>query len=371
MKKRDGAFGLTGFVLIAGLLAMVVLVGTAAADQDAYIRATSKSEGDVGQQNFIISMTLNASGFLGDCSDPDPPECPDGYGGRIYVVNHQKKWVNGTNLTDVSSDGYETVGWMSSYGVGGRFFETTWPTPLKPGIYDLILDLNVTGCPYVWTNTTKSGEHIEDPMWVVYVNAIELNMTAFISGSGSCPGSDPLNVNIGDTVTYCFNVTNTGGATLTNITLNDSHYGVIAINDTLAPGQSTNGNATHTVNESDILHGTNKANVSARDPANNLVEDTDNCTIIVDYNASISKTPDYPRNAAIGESVNFTIFVDLPNATLHKVTVNDTLPAGFIYNSSSFNLTANNDSFNGIVSGPEDGTAPVHVNWTLGTVNNS
>ena len=87
--------------------------------------------------------------------------------------------------------------------------------------------------------------------------------------------------------------------------------------------------------------------------------------------SNIQKTPDYQREATIGESVNFTIFVDLPNATLYNVTVNDTLPAGFIYNSSSFKMVANNDSFDENVSDPNDGTAPVCIDWTLGTVNNS
>ena len=94
------------------------------------------------------------------------------------------------------------------------------------------------------------------------------------------------------------------------------------------------------------------------------IEDTQN-------SPTIQKTPDYQREATIGESVNFTIFVDLPNATLYNVTVNDTLPAGFIYNSSSFEMVANNDSFDENVSDPNDGTASVYVNWTLGTVNNS
>jgi uncharacterized repeat protein (TIGR01451 family)/fimbrial isopeptide formation D2 family protein len=98
---------------------------------------------------------------------------------------------------------------------------------------------------------------------------------------------------------------------------------------------------------------------------------TDQAPLYVTTTVNISKTPDCPRNAAIGESVNFTIFVDLPNATLYNVTVNDTLPRGFIYNSSSFEMVANNDSFGEAVSTPNNGSAPVHVNWTLGTVNNS
>jgi len=86
---------------------------------------------------------------------------------------------------------------------------------------------------------------------------------------------------------------------------------------------------------------------------------------------NIQKTPDYQREATIGDSVNFTIFVDLPNVMLYNVTVNDTLPAGFVYNSSSFKMAANNDSFDENVSDPNDGTALVYINWTLGTVNNS
>jgi fimbrial isopeptide formation D2 family protein len=45
---------------------------------------------------------------------------------------------------------------------------------------------------------------------------------------------------------------------------------------------------------------------------------TDQALLQVNDSVSITKTPDYPREATIGESVNFTIFVDLPNATLYN-----------------------------------------------------
>jgi uncharacterized repeat protein (TIGR01451 family) len=44
----------------------------------------------------------------------------------------------------------------------------------------------------------------------------------------------------------------------------------------------------------------------------------DKVPLRVNDSVSITKTPDYPREATIGESVNFTIFVDLPNATLYN-----------------------------------------------------
>jgi uncharacterized repeat protein (TIGR01451 family)/fimbrial isopeptide formation D2 family protein len=51
---------------------------------------------------------------------------------------------------------------------------------------------------------------------------------------------------------------------------------------------------------------------------------TDQALLQVNDSVSITKTPDYPREATIGESVNFTIFVDLPNATLYNVWINFT-----------------------------------------------
>ncbi len=108
-----------------------------------------------------------------------------------------------------------------------------------------------------------------------------------------------------------------------------------------------------------------------------------NYTALDDYNRSaaapldvnntaiVTKAPEEQRNYTVGETVNFTIQVDLPNATAYNVWINDTLPAGFIYYSSSFAMTANNDSFAEYVSSPNDGSAPVSVNWSLGTVNNT
>ncbi|RCV63712.1 hypothetical protein C5S53_12470 [Methanophagales archaeon] len=47
-----------------------------------------------------------------------------------------------------------------------------WPTPLTPGTYDLIIDLDVSGYPYVWTNITNpysGSKYIEDPVLTIDV----------------------------------------------------------------------------------------------------------------------------------------------------------------------------------------------------------
>ncbi|MEA3487917.1 MAG: PEF-CTERM sorting domain-containing protein [Euryarchaeota archaeon] len=154
---------------IASLIVMAVFVGTAAADNGADIYG-SRSYPDMEERhNFETTDNLYAWGDFGDYSITyGELPCPTGCGGRIYVVEHKETWADGDTLTDVSSDGFETVAWSN------MFFEMAWPTPLDAGTYDLILDLNVsgTGNYYVWTDTPNPGAgpaNITDPIWTIYV----------------------------------------------------------------------------------------------------------------------------------------------------------------------------------------------------------
>jgi hypothetical protein len=127
-------------LVIAGLIAMAVFVGTAAADGNAQIFASKTTSSNY---DTIFSTTNNvyAGGFLGDESGPGHD------GGRVYIVNHSATWTNGTLLDD-RSGGYEIVNW----GSNGLFYgKLAWPANLTPGEYDLILDLNCTGYNGVWT----------------------------------------------------------------------------------------------------------------------------------------------------------------------------------------------------------------------------
>lgn len=197
-----------------------------------------------------------------------------------YVVDHKETWVNGTILTDVSG-GYETLSWSNS------FFEMAWPKNLTPGTYDLILDLDVSGYLGVWTNVTNPypGElYITDPIWTIYVTGPpgpEIRIEKTASTTGVCPGSDPLAVYLDDTVTYCFEVTNIGNETLTDITVNDDIYGPVTLETTsLAPGETTGGTKTHSVTVSDLPDVMNTATVTGNS-SRGTVTDEDSCTINV------------------------------------------------------------------------------------------
>ncbi|RCV63713.1 hypothetical protein C5S53_12475 [Methanophagales archaeon] len=97
--------------MFTGLIAMAVFVGSAAADSPATIFGSKQMWIADSQDNFTITDNLYGYGVFGDYSHTwGNLPCPDGCGGRIYVVEHRDTWVNRTILTDVSSDGFETVG---------------------------------------------------------------------------------------------------------------------------------------------------------------------------------------------------------------------------------------------------------------------
>ncbi|KAF5436878.1 protein of unknown function DUF11 [Candidatus Methanophagaceae archaeon] len=328
---------IVGTFVIAGLIAMAVFVGTAAADSGAEIYGSRFDKFVEYQHNFKTTDNLYGWGDFGDYSYTyeDPPcPAPDGCGGRVYVVDHQETWTNGDPLIDVSSDGYETLPWSNS------FFEMAWPKNLTPGTYDLILDLNVSGHPYVWTNVTNPGygePYITDPIWTIYVTGppgpgINVNKTA--TTNGVCPGSDPLSVSIGDTVTYCFNVTNTGDVTLTNITVMDDKYGAVSLGTAaLGPGNSTGGTLTHLVTESEIPKVINNATVTGN-YSGGTVTDNDSCTIDIAFTPGIdiNKTASItgscqgsdPLSVSIGDTVTYCFNVtNTGDVTLTNITVMD------------------------------------------------
>jgi len=157
--------------VIASLIIMSIFVGTAAADNGADLY-TSRHYGLYEMQHYFTTTDdLYAWGDFGDYSYTfGNPPCPDGCGGRIYVVEHRDTWVNGTELVDVSSDGFETVTWDND------FYHMAWPTPLTPGTYDVILDVNASGYPGVFTdilNPYPGLMYITDPIWTIYATGDE------------------------------------------------------------------------------------------------------------------------------------------------------------------------------------------------------
>ena len=171
---------------------------------------------------------------------------------------------------------------------------------------------------------------------VEYTQDILIMKTA--STTGTCPGTDPLTVDLGDTVTYCFNVTNTGNVTLSNISVTDDHYGAILLgNDTLAPDESTGGMTTHPVTEADVSQVINNATVTGTFPSGEIVTVNDNCTINIEHphiavTKTVSPSAGGGGGGGGGTGVRFTIGVtNTGDSTLDPVKVEDTLPAGMSY----------------------------------------
>ena len=145
-------------------------------------------------------------------------------------------------------------------------------------------------------------------------------------------------MHISDNVTYCFNVTNTGNVSLSNLSVSDDHYGVILLgNDSLAPDESTGGTTTHTVTEADVSQVINNATVTGTFPSGEIVTDNDNCTINIEHPhitviKTVSPTSGGRGGGGGGTGVTFTIGVtNTGDSTLDPVKVEDTLPTGMSY----------------------------------------
>lgn len=102
-----------------------------------------------------------------------------------------------------------------------------------------------------------------------------------VSSAANTGDDDELNLN--DTITYTFTVTNTGNVTLTNIDLIDELEGLVFTDGStiasLAPGVEGTLTATYTVTQADVDAGSvvSCTDVTATDPGSNPVSETDVC----------------------------------------------------------------------------------------------
>ena len=200
---------------------------------------------------------------------------------------------------------------------------------------------------------TDANLCVDSDSMTVYFSGIEVVKTASLDGT--CPGSDPLAVNIGDTVTYCYNVTNTGDVTLTNLALVDSILGTVSLGGTtsLAPNAWATGTMTHVVDENDIPSVTNWGNVSSKDPLGSWVNESDTCIITVNIQPEVElEKTGSPAIVAPGGNVTYTInYTNTGTVPLHDVVITEHYPKGVTFISAS--------------PAPDAGTNNV---WTIGTL---
>jgi uncharacterized repeat protein (TIGR01451 family) len=141
----------------------------------------------------------------------------------------------------------------------------------------------------------------------------------------------------GQTITYTFKATNTGGVTLHGVTITDPLPGLSALTcnpvapATLAPGTSMTCTATYVTKQSDVDAGRvdNTATTQGLDPAGLPVSDMASATVTATAAASIDlvKTANPTTFTAAGQPITYTfVATNTGSVTLSDVTIDDPLP---------------------------------------------
>jgi uncharacterized repeat protein (TIGR01451 family) len=113
-------------------------------------------------------------------------------------------------------------------------FQVTVDDPLAPGITQIINTASVTSTEII----TPSTDTVTDI--VPSAPAIEIAKTVYLGHDGGlgCPGGESVTGANGADVTYCFEVTNTGGTYLASIVITDTALGIPPATVTLQAGMS-------------------------------------------------------------------------------------------------------------------------------------
>jgi len=215
-------------------------------------------------------------------------------------------------------------------------------------------------------NVNHTVESSSDAYDLVITDDIPAGLTFVFASQTSNPVSTSFG-QIGQNLTWTYLELNqtTGYAVLTyNVTIDSEVTGNLTlINNATVNWTSMSGDADH------------ERNGNGTGP--NDYYDNDTAPIDIVNATTLIKLPDESRSRTIGDSANYTIEVDLPNATVLDLWINDTLPKGLIYNLSSLEIEdqlGNNISLeldSETVSPTNDGTQIVTINWSFGDFNNS
>ncbi|MBN2177295.1 MAG: DUF11 domain-containing protein, partial [Demequinaceae bacterium] len=142
------------------------------------------------------------------------------------------------------------------------------------------------------------------------------------------------NVNVGDVVTYTLTAENTGGVTLTDVTMAESLPGASFVGTcdpvTLAPAATTTCTVEYTATQADIDAGSivNAASVTGTPPTGPDVTDTDTVTVATldDPDIGVVVTVDPTTYNAVGDVLTFTVVTtNTGNVTLFNTQLASTL----------------------------------------------
>jgi len=214
----------------------------------------------------------------------------------------------------------------------------------------------------------------------------ELTMTKSVTGPTTGAGSNPSVVDAGDTLTYTFQVQNSGDVTINSIAITDNGplFDGVAGQGTfsaiscgaasLQPDQSTTCSATYTLDQADIdtalANGasgtdaiTNSATATGTQPDNSPIAsaaDDTTASIALESSVEMTKTAGAPTvnfgaDTAItdpNDQVSFTLVAqNTGNNTLTGVTISDSLVASV----SCDAITSNGNTFTNITGSLEPG----------------
>src|SRR5665647_388663 len=142
--------------------------------------------------------------------------------------------------------------------------------------------------------------------------------------------ANPETYNVVDqTITYNYNVTNTGNVPVSGITVTDNKTSVILDNnEDLAPGTSVNGTATYTITQDDINAGsvTNNANATGTFNGQEVKSNNVNATVTAEQNPAlnITKTANPETYNVVEQTITYNYNVtNTGNVPVSGITVTD------------------------------------------------
>ncbi|MGN7773600.1 DUF7507 domain-containing protein [Phyllobacterium sp. 22552] len=268
---------------------------------------------------------------------------------NIVVTNRGPAAVTNAVVRDPLPAGITTASWTCGSATGGAVCDAASGTGAISTTADLPVGASVTyrltmGIPATFTGNLVNTATVAAPAGVTDSNTANNSasdtdvlgdpaMTIDKTGTLNDLDGDGL-LDPGETVSYAFLVTNTGGVTLTGVTVNDPKVAVVEAPQTLAPRGSFTFHGTYTPTQAEIDAGqvTNTATGTGTPPSGPPTESPPDTVVVPPDQApglTIDKTGtlndlDGDNLLDPGETVSYAFLVtNTGSVTLTGVTVND------------------------------------------------
>ena len=274
------------------------------------------------------SLTIDKTGTLNDLDGDGLLDLGETISYSFLVTNTGSLTLNGVTVTDPLVTVVEAP---QTLAPGGSFTFTGSYTPTQADI-----DAGSVTNTATATGTTPSGTPVTSPPDTAIVPPDQASsLTIDKTGTLNDLDGDGL-LDLGETISYSFLVTNTGSLTLNGVTVTDPLVTVVEAPQTLAPGGSFTFTGSYTPTQADIDAGsvTNTATATGTTPSGTPVTSPPDTAIVPPDQASsltIDKTGtlndlDGDGLLDLGETISYSFLVtNTGSVTLTNVTVNDPL----------------------------------------------